>query len=147
MREAQLPADEHRAGRELERALVAQLPRGATGLRNSSTTPSRCVATTTALRSLTAAITLPSRSSAMPSTPSSAGCCTNTLSRHSVLAVNVVSQPVGLRTLPAAVELDAPDRAARGVADEQRAVAVEGEPVGHEVLRAERCWRPGGRSA
>ena len=57
---------------------------GVTGLRNSSTTPSRCVATTTALRSFAAAITLPSRSSAMPSTPSSAGCCTNTLLRHSV---------------------------------------------------------------
>ena len=38
--------------------------------------------------------------------------------------------------LPVPPDLGAPDRAARGVGDEQRAVAVEGEPVGDDRLRA-----------
>ena len=118
-------------------ALRCAAARVVTGLRNSSTTPSRAVATTTALRSLTAVITLPSRSSAIPSTPSSPGCCTKTLPGTACRRERRVAAGRAAH-VPAAIELDAPDRAARGVADEQRAVAVEREPVRDE------CWEPSG---
>src|SRR5687767_13397913 len=70
------------------------------GLRNTSPT-SRCrVITTMALRSLAEFQMLPAESRAIPSVPSSDGCATKIFSRHSVFAVNVVSHPLGLRTLP-----------------------------------------------
>ena len=84
---------------------------------------------------------LSSSSSTMPSAPSRYGCWTMIASRHSVLAVNVVSQPVRLSDAPAVVEVHAPDRAARGVGDVERAVVVEREAVGHQVLGAERVRR------
>src|SRR4051812_13927069 len=71
-----------------------------TGLRKISTTSRSFVTTTMALRSLAEFQMLPARSSAIPSVPSRYGCATKTLSRQSVLAVNVVSQPVLLLMLP-----------------------------------------------
>src|SRR5688572_7505096 len=60
-------------------------------LRNTSTT-SRCrVTTTMALRSLAEFQMLPAESRAIPSVPSSDGCATKIFSRHSVLAVKLVS--------------------------------------------------------
>src|SRR5262245_30513965 len=83
------------SGPPLRRRVVAS---GA--LRNTSITLPLFVTTTTALRSLASTQTLPARSRAMPSAPSSSGCATNRFSRHSVLAVKVVSQPTLLRRSP-----------------------------------------------
>jgi hypothetical protein len=58
------------------------------------------VTTTMALRSLAEFQMLPARSSMIPSVPSRYGCATRTLSRHSVLAVKVVSHPVRLFSSP-----------------------------------------------
>src|SRR5882724_10102109 len=67
--------------------------------KTSATLPPR-VTTTIALRSFGSAQILPAASRAMPSTPSRYGCATRILFRHRVLGVNVVSQFMGLRTLP-----------------------------------------------
>ena len=77
-----------------------------------------------------------SSSSTIPSAPSRYGCWTMIASRHSVLAVNVVSQPVRLRTRPRWSRSHAPDRAARGVGDEQPPSSSNAMPL------ATRCWEP-----
>ena len=77
----------------------------------------------------------------MPSAPSRYGCWTQTASRHSVfggerrVAAHRRAHP------PAPVEVDAPDRAARGVGHVQRPVTAEREAVGDQVLRAQRVRR------
>src|SRR5215213_4878250 len=71
---------------------------GAGALRkNSPTRPCRST-TAIAFRSLASTHTLPARSSAIPSAPSSAGCWTNSASRHSVSGAYVVSHPVEVWT-------------------------------------------------
>src|SRR5215470_18027337 len=74
---------------------------GSGALRNSPfilNSPLSLLMKITACRSLASAQTLPSASSTKPSMPSREGCCTRTLSRQSVLAVKVVSQPMLLAT-------------------------------------------------
>src|SRR5882672_7862157 len=69
-------------------------------LRTTSITSPFLVPPPIALRSFGSAQMLPAASTAIPSTPSRYGCATRMLSRHSVFAVKVASQPVLLRMLP-----------------------------------------------
>src|SRR6187455_3179135 len=73
------------------------------GLRKISLTGPAAVATTIALRSFASTQKLPAWSSTNPSAPSISECWIKIFSRQSVLAVNVVSQPVLLRSVPSAL--------------------------------------------
>src|SRR5688572_14710007 len=73
-------------------------------LRNTSATTPVSATAAIELRSFAETQIFPASSSAIPSAPSSSGCATRIFSRHSVLAVKVVSQPLLLRTAPVLVK-------------------------------------------
>jgi len=136
VREAQSSPDEHGARRELERALVAQARRGdRVAVQLDDAVARRGDHDGVALVGRGDDVAAPVERDAVHALEP------RVLDEH-VLHAQRVRRERGVaarRTAQVALpaDLDAPDRAARGVADEERPVAIEGEAVRDEVLRAE----------